>query len=87
MSKAMYEKFLKGERLTYKQAIKAQCYVCNGMGEGGGKDCKGKSCPLYQFMPSNPQKRTSRILTPEQRQKAIERGNKLAELSKQQVVG
>ncbi len=45
-----YEKFKKGETLTLKQAILAQCYVCNGI-EEGGEDCRGRSCPLYQFMP------------------------------------
>ncbi|MDP2735776.1 MAG: hypothetical protein Q8P12_06230 [bacterium] len=45
-----YQRFKLGERLTHKQAILAQCYVCNGLDEGG-EDCRGKSCPLYQFMP------------------------------------
>ena len=45
-----YEKFKKGLSLTPKQAILAQCYVCNGESEGG-EDCLGVSCPLYQYMP------------------------------------
>ncbi|MEK7679685.1 MAG: hypothetical protein AAB356_05795 [Deltaproteobacteria bacterium] len=45
-----YERFNRGEPLTHKQAILAQCFICNGLDEGGA-DCKGKSCPLYQFMP------------------------------------
>lgn len=45
-----YQRFKAGEPLTHKQAILAQCYVCNGLDEGG-EDCKGKSCPLYQYMP------------------------------------
>ncbi|HEY4707046.1 MAG TPA: hypothetical protein VII64_06255 [Thermodesulfobacteriota bacterium] len=42
--------FQRGEVLTHKQSILAQCFVCNGLDEGG-VDCLGKSCPLYQFMP------------------------------------
>lgn len=45
-----YEKFTKGEKLTRRQAILSQCYVCNGENEGGD-DCKGISCPLYQYFP------------------------------------
>ena len=44
-----YEKFLRGESLTAKQAIKAQCFSCNGEEEGSGEDCKGENCPLYGF--------------------------------------
>ncbi len=31
MSRAAYEKFKRGERLTRGQAIRAQCYECNGL--------------------------------------------------------
>ena len=44
-----YKKFLKGETLTAKQAIKSQCYVCNGFEDGSNDDCKGLNCPLYPF--------------------------------------
>jgi len=44
------EKFERGEKLTWKQAIRAQCYVCNGLDEGL-EDCQGASCPLYTFFP------------------------------------
>ena len=60
-----YERFQKGEALTPKQAILAQCYVCNGEGEGG-VDCLGVSCPLYQYMPYR-KGRQKRQLTPEQK--------------------
>jgi len=43
-----YEKFKVGNPLSRKEAILAQCYVCNGE-EEGVEDCKGFSCPLYQF--------------------------------------
>ncbi|HBO83646.1 MAG: hypothetical protein A2073_03630 [Deltaproteobacteria bacterium GWC2_42_11] len=45
-----YWRFKAGEILSYRQAVLAQCFICNGGAEGGG-DCKGRSCPLYQFMP------------------------------------
>lgn len=46
-----HKKFLNGEKLTRKQAIMCQCYICNGENEGG-EDCKGESvCPLYQYFP------------------------------------
>lgn len=49
--KLEYEKFLQGEKLTRRQAILCQCYVCNGENEGG-EDCQGESnCPLYQYFP------------------------------------
>lgn len=45
-----YKKFLKGEKLSHKKAILAQCYSCNGF-EESNIDCRGKSCPLYPFHP------------------------------------
>lgn len=43
------KKFQEGKPLSAKEAIKAQCYLCNGEDEGSGEDCQGKSCPLYPF--------------------------------------
>ena len=43
------KKFREGQSLTPKQAIKAQCYICNGEEEGSNEDCQGKGCPLYPF--------------------------------------
>ena len=45
-----YAKFETGKKLTYKQALLAACYSCNGEKEGGA-DCKTLSCPLYSRMP------------------------------------
>lgn len=42
-------KFREGKPLTAKQAILAQCFICNGEEEGSSEDCKGQSCPLYPF--------------------------------------
>lgn len=63
-----HEAFKAGKPLTPKQAILAQCFVCNGENEGG-EDCLGVSCPLYQYMPyrKGRQKKAGRELTQEQR--------------------
>jgi hypothetical protein len=65
-----YEKFKKGLSLTPKQAILAQCYVCNGENEGG-QDCLGMDCPLYQYMPYR-KGRVKKVLSPERRAVATE---------------
>ena len=44
-----YLKSQRGESLSPKKAIMAQCYVCNGEGQGSSEDCKGESCPLYPY--------------------------------------
>lgn len=63
-----YEKFKESKPLTRKEAILAQCYVCNGLDEGG-EDCKGISCPLYAYFPYKGKKirpsRDNRSLSPE----------------------
>ena len=45
-----YEKFKRGERLTRRESMVAHCYQCNGF-ESSNEDCKGKSCPLYEYSP------------------------------------
>jgi len=45
-----YHKFLKGGRLTRKEAILAHCYECNGL-ESSRCDCLGVPCPMYQYHP------------------------------------
>ena len=45
-----YEQFEKGEKLTRRQAMLANCYMCNGL-EDSRADCQGKSCPIYPFRP------------------------------------
>lgn len=46
-----YEKFKEGKALTRKQAMLANCYVCNGQNDSS-TDCLGeKSCPLYAYSP------------------------------------
>ena len=45
-----YKKFLKGDKLTRMQAMRAHCFMCNGEGEGRA-DCMGTMCPVYQYFP------------------------------------
>jgi hypothetical protein len=60
-----YEAFKAGKPLSFKGAILAQCYECNGY-EEGGVDCLGVSCPLYQFMPYR-KGRIKKTVSPEKR--------------------
>ena len=43
--------FLKGEALTMKESILANCYQCAGFYMDGRKDCEVEGCPLHVFMP------------------------------------
>ena len=45
-----YKMFQKGAKLTRKQAMLANCFMCNGL-EESREDCQGKSCPIYPFRP------------------------------------
>lgn len=45
---------LTGKPLTPKQAIAAFCYECSGFYSDAVPDCKNETCPLYQYMPYNP---------------------------------
>ena len=53
-----YEKFKRGEKLSYKGCVLAKCYECMGFYSDGKQDCQGISCPLYQFYPYRPKKLT-----------------------------
>ena len=46
-------KFLRGKRLTQREAIIAACYDCQGYYADGVVDCESKLCPLYQYHPYN----------------------------------
>jgi len=45
---------LSDQKLTFKQAIHAKCYDCMGYYIDGKADCQMPNCPLYAFMPYNP---------------------------------
>ena len=40
-----------GKRLTQREAIYAQCFICMGYYVDGKEDCGNKTCPLYYYMP------------------------------------
>jgi hypothetical protein len=44
-------KYLSGERITQREAIKAKCYDCNGMGES--IVCDSDNCSLFPYSPYN----------------------------------
>ena len=44
-------KYLRGERITHKQAVLAKCYECKGYCADGKVDCEIADCPLYLFNP------------------------------------
>ena len=44
-------KYRNEERLTYKQAILANCYYCTAGYTDGKYSCNIPNCPLYPFMP------------------------------------
>lgn len=46
-----YRAFLKGQKLSRKEAMSAMCYICNGYHAEEEKDCRGESCPLYAWFP------------------------------------
>ncbi len=45
--KKEYIKFLRGERITPRERILAQCYDCMGYFSDGYQDCGITTCPLY----------------------------------------
>ena len=45
-----YKKWENGKKLTRREAILANCYMCNGY-EDSNVDCKAINCPLYYFSP------------------------------------
>ena len=42
-------RYLNGKALTYKQAVKAKCYDCEGYYQDGRVKCEIKTCPLWPF--------------------------------------
>jgi hypothetical protein len=61
-------KFFKGEKLTVRQALIAQCYQCLGYYADGIGDCECQMCSLYIYMPYNKNKQ-KKELTDEQKAK------------------
>ena len=49
--RTQYLRFLQGEKLTYREALLAKCYDCDGGHSDGRYDCEVLSCPLRMYMP------------------------------------
>lgn len=49
--RTQYMRFLDGEKLTYREAVLAKCYDCDGGHSDGRYDCEVLSCPLRMHMP------------------------------------
>ncbi|MGD0236848.1 MAG: hypothetical protein ABSC55_20200 [Syntrophorhabdales bacterium] len=50
--KREYLAFLRGERLTLKQRVLANCYECTGMYTDGREDCEQmETCVFHVYMP------------------------------------
>ena len=49
--RTQYLRFLNGEKLTYREAVLAKCYDCDGGHSDGRYDCEVLSCPLRRYMP------------------------------------
>ena len=46
-------KYLRGERITRGDAIKAKCYECNGYAVDGRPICNMRDCPLWPYSQFN----------------------------------
>jgi hypothetical protein len=49
--KREYLSFLRGQHLTMKQRILANCYECTGMYTDGREDCETETCAFHVYMP------------------------------------
>ena len=47
IGKAQYLRFLRGEYLSFKDCISAQCFTCQNYGIDGIQSCDDMMCPLY----------------------------------------
>ena len=69
-----YLKWLEGGKLTRKEAMDANCYLCMGYYLDGKEECTVSLCPARDFMPYNPKRiKRESTMTADQRQKAGER--------------
>lgn len=49
--KKEYLAFLRGENLTMKQRVLANCFQCVGFYTDGKKDCEMEECTFHVYMP------------------------------------
>ena len=72
-----------GKRLTQREAIYAQCFICMGYYVDGRMDCKMPDCSLYPFMPyreNKGEKTGTRRLSPERVKKLVEARHRKAQV-------
>ena len=65
--KSEYLRFLKGDRISMGQAVKAKCFDCCAYYEDGKYDCEIKGCPLYPWMPYRTEKGPKKEMTEAQK--------------------
>jgi hypothetical protein len=49
--KKEYLAFLRGDNLTMKQRVLANCFQCTGMYTDGREDCQMEECTFHVYMP------------------------------------
>jgi len=69
-------RYLKGEKVTLKQAVLGNCCACMGYYADGRNDCEIPECPLYPHMPYRKNK-----VKQERTEKQVEAGRRLAKFS------
>lgn len=76
--------FCDNKNLTPKQSIWAHCYQCMGYFNNPGeeRDCENPVCPTYPSMPYSKNKRISRVLSAEQKEKMAENLKKITKNKK-----
>lgn len=57
--KRLFIAYLKGEEITRKEGMAAKCFDCMGGYADGRKDCRVPHCPLYPWMPYNPNRKAA----------------------------
>lgn len=57
--KRHYLRFLKGEILTLKQSVIADCFICTAGYLDGKIDCENDLCVLHRYMPYRKDKQKS----------------------------
>ena len=79
--KGEYLKWLHGGKLTRKEAMDANCYVCMGYYGDGKRECVVTLCPMRDYMAYNP-KKIKREMSDEQRKECGDRLREVRNASK-----
>ena len=70
--KAEYLKWLEGGKLTRKEAMDANCFLCMGYFLDGKAECTVSLCPMRDYMAYNP-KRIKRPVSDKTKKASVER--------------